>query len=183
MKLKIIFCCAFLCAVFISSNAQGTKFNCDPGNYSVLRILRGDVFKVECDTIYIVNKSTFNLMFNTYNDFKSQNLLLSQYISLNDSISGVYQAQLDTQKLYFDSLNMSFNRLSESTDQLVKKSNANIDSIAGNLRTIESQVKASKENITNATHDIIEAKKLINHNKLKWGAIGFGAGTVITLII
>jgi hypothetical protein len=183
MKLKTAFCCLSTCIYFLSSNAQETKFNCDPGNYSVLRKYKGDMFKVECDTIYLVNKSTFNLMFNAYNDFRNQNLLLNQYTMLNDSISNMYEAQLDTQKLYFDSLNTYFNKLSTSVDQLVKKSSTNIDSIAGNLNVIESQVKSTKENITNAQHEIVQAKKQIRRTRLKWGAIGFGAGMVITFII
>jgi methyl-accepting chemotaxis protein len=167
----------------MSSNAQESRFNCDPGNYSVLRKYRGETFKVECDTIYLVNKSTFALMFNAYNDFRNQNLLLNQYTMVNDSISNMYEAQLDTQKLYFDSLNASFNRLNTSVDQLVKKSSANIDSIAGNLNSIESQIRTTKENISNAQHEIVEAKKQIRRTKLKWGAIGFGAGIVITFIV
>ena len=43
---------------------------------------------------------------------------------------------------------MHTNKLNTSVDQLVQKSTANIDSIAGNLNSIESQVKASKENIS-----------------------------------
>jgi hypothetical protein len=183
MKLKTVFCCSFLYIGYISSNAQESKFNCDPGNYSVLRKYEGDTFKVECDTIYLINKSTFTLMFNAYNDFRNQNLLLSQYTMVNDSISNMYEAQLDTQKLYFDSLNASFNKLNTSVDQLVQKSTANIDSIAGNLNSIESRVRASKENISNAQHEILEAKKQVKRTRLKWGAIGFGAGTVITFII
>src|SRR3954468_17515261 len=168
MKLKTLFYCSFLCISFISSNAQESKFNCDAGNYSVLRKYRGETFKVECDTIYLVNKSTFTLMFNAYNDFRNQNLLLNQYTMLNDSISNMYDAQLDTQKLYFDSLNAYFNKLNTSVDQLVNKSTVNIDSITGNLNTIESQVRATKENISNAQKEIVEAKKQIRRTKLKW---------------
>jgi len=183
MKLKAFFYCSFLCISFISSDAQESKFNCDPGNYSVLRKYKGEKFTVECDTIYLVNKSTFTLMFNAYNDFRNQNLLLNQYTMLNDSISNMYDAQLDTQKVYFDSLNAHFNKLNTSVDQLVRKSTANIDSIAGNLNSIESQVRASKENISNARLEIVEAKKQVRQTRLKWGAIGFGAGTVITFIV
>jgi len=183
MKLKTVFCFSFLCIGFVNSKAQESKFNCDLGNYSVLRKYKGETFKVECDTIYLLNKSTFTLMFNAYNDFRNQNLVLNQYTMLNDSISNMYEAQLDTQKLYFDSLNAYFNKLDTSVDHLVRRSTANIDSIAGNLNTIESQVRVSKENISNAQHDIVEAKKQIRQTRLKWGAIGFGAGTVITFIV
>jgi hypothetical protein len=183
MKLKTVFCCSLLCIGFISSSAQESRFNCDPGNYSVLRKYKGETFKVECDTIYLVNKSTFTLMFNAYNDFRNQNLLLSQYTMLNDSLSNMYDAQLDTQKLYFDSLNAYFNKLDTSVNQLVKKSTTNIDSITGNLNSIESQVRATQENISNARKEIVEAKKQIRRTKLKWGAMGLGVGVVITLII
>jgi methyl-accepting chemotaxis protein len=183
MRLKIAFCCLVTFVCFINSNAQEAKFTCDPGNYSVLKLSKGKTFTVECDTIYIVNKSTFNLMFNAYNDFRKQNLLLSQYALVSDSISNMYQTQLDTQRLYFDSLNAYFDTLNVSVNQLVKKSSDNVDSVAANLDSIEMQVKATKENISNAQHNIDEAKKLINRSKLKWGAIGFGAGLVLTLIV
>jgi hypothetical protein len=184
MKLIMAFYCLCMCVSFINSNAQTFKFDdCDSGNFSVLRRYKGNVVNVDCDTIYLMNKFTFNLMYTAYNDFRAQNLLLSRYTSLNDSISNIYQAQLDTQQLYFDSLKTYFDTLSNHADSLAKKSTSNLDSIARNLDSIQLQIRTAKENITHAQHEIKEEKKQKRRDKLKWSAIGFSAGAILTFIV
>lgn len=184
MKLKIVF--VFFMMINLTSQfsfGQTSIMTCDTNNYSVFRKYKGDMIKVTCDTVYLLNKFTFNLMYNSYNDFRNQNLLLNQYTILNDSISGLYESQLDTQRVYFDTLNAYFNKLANSADTLVNKSKANLGSITENLNTIESQIKDAKDNIANAQKDIIAAKKQMRRQKWKWGAGGFGIGAVVTAIL
>ncbi|MEO8147279.1 MAG: hypothetical protein ABI723_06560 [Bacteroidia bacterium] len=183
MKQKIVFCFFMLvCFVTQQGIAQQNTIDCDTNNYSVFRKYKGDMIKVECDTIYLLNKFTFDLMFRSYNEFRNQNLLLSQYTTLNDSISGLYETQLDSQRVYFDTLNAYFDKLASNADELVDKSKANLGSISDNLDTIQSQIKDAKENITNAQKDIELAKKQMRKQKWKWAAGGFGIGAVLTLI-
>ena len=182
MQLKTVLLCCCLVSGFMHAGAQISKFNCDTGRYAVFRKLKGAEIKVECDTVYLLNKFTFNIMYNAYNDYRNQNLLLNQYTMMNDSLSGMYEAQLDTQKLYFDTLNTYFEKLSESADLLVKKSTTHVDSISGNLTEIELQIKSAKDNITNAQTNIKEAKKQIRRDRWKWGVVGFGSGVVLVLL-
>lgn len=158
------------------------EFSCDSGTYAAFRKYKGNLIKVECDTVYLLNKSTFDLMYKSYNDFREQNLLLSQYKLINDSISGLYESQLDSQRVYFDTLNAYFNKLAITADDLVNKSKSNLGAISTNLDSIESQIDAAKSNISNAHADIIAAKKQIRKQKWKWGAGGFSIGAVLTLI-
>lgn len=178
MKIKTAFCFLYAFVSFMHSNAQQPAFNCDSADNAVFRKYKGEIVEVKCDTIYLLNKSTFNSMYSAYNDFRSQNLLLNQYTLQNDSISDLYEAQLDTQKQYFDTLNTYFDNLNKSADQIIKKSTANMESISSNLDAINFQVKEATVDLNNTKMEIRKAKQ----QKLKWGAIGFGAGIVATFI-
>ncbi len=173
----------FLMAGCMIGHAQVMQLNCDSNNYAVFRKVKGDMIKVECDTIYVLNKFTFDLMFNSYNNYRNQNLLLSQYAELNDSISSLYESQLDSQKVYFDTLNFFFKSLADNSDSLVKRSSLNIDSVSSDLNVIKTQVQQAKADIEAAKLEINLAKKNIRKQNWKWGIGGFTAGSLITLVL
>lgn len=179
MVRKLLVVILFFCSTVCSAQVD---FSCDSGTYAAFRKYKGNLIKVECDTVYLLNKFTFNMMFNSYNEFRQQNLLLSQYKLINDSISGLYESQLDSQRVYFDTLNAYFNKLAITADDLVNKSRSNLGTISNNLNDIESQIDAAKSNISNAQADITAAKKQIRKQKWKWGAGGFTIGATLTLL-
>lgn len=184
MKPKIIFVLLMICFASQFSFAQKKIYtiSCDTTKYKVYSKINGDTIVVACDSVYFLDKYTFNLIYNSYNEFRDQNLLLNEYTHLNDSISDLYESQLESQKGYFDSLNTLFNKLANSADTMVSESNKSLDSITKNLSTIESQIKDAKSNITNAQADIVAAKKQMRKQKWKWGAGGFTIGAVLTLV-
>jgi hypothetical protein len=176
---KLIALCFFF---FAASTIFAQQNECDSNAFSVFKKYKGQMVNITCDTMYLLNKVTFHLMYQTYNAYRHQNTLLNEYQVINEGISSLYELQLDTQRMYFDTLNVYFQKLAISADTLVNTSKKQLGTITQNLDVIESQVNQSKKNISDASSDIKEAKKQMRRQRIKYAIGGFTIGAGITLL-
>lgn len=185
MLLKhVIWLLIFLTTVIATGVAQSnTDEICKDSTYHVLKKMAGDNVTISCDTVFILNKSTYHLLTNYYHDYKAQNELLKDFLPQADVYINDFKLRLKQDEEEFRKLQEYFDQLSVSSGQLVLSTKAGLVSIDSSLDSI-------RHNIVTAKNDLNDVQKMVHDSeKKKWlfgavgGAIGFGVGFIMATTI
>ena len=176
--------------IIIAHALQGQQMPgnwCDRNDYSVLRFYRGDSILVNCDTVFLVNTSTYKLYADVYKNFNAKNSDIRRLASLFDNSRLLYENRIDQQALEYQALKKEFDELMTRSQDVVLQTSNKLLSVDNSLMRID-------RNVSNAQANIEEAKKLIrqeirlgNKQRLKWGigglVIGVGLASVVFAIV
>ena len=145
--------------------------------FSATRYYMGNTISIPCDTVYLLNKMTFQRFNAVYKDPK-----LNELISTQDQLIQVYAQRSKEQDKEYGDLKSNF-------EQVVNNSNLLIQTSKEELSGIKLSLEAAQQNIDGAKTDIGEVKDLLkkdlrraNKEKIKWGIGGLAIGVVVMLI-
>jgi hypothetical protein len=167
----------------ITTRGQNTAGFCDDNAYQVLQQFKGETIKVNCDTVYLLNKATFSLLYSSYTNYKHQNDSLTGFFTTADNYLYLYQQQVATQKEQLDTMQNYFHSLSDSSQRLVSSTVQSLQNINANLDSIEATVDSAKIKIAQAQKEIVkhERAKFLSH--IAWGLGGLAIGAFIVAIV
>ncbi|MBA3647928.1 MAG: hypothetical protein H0W62_05155 [Chitinophagales bacterium] len=173
-----------LILLYSSLFAQSTTESiCDDHSFSVLPRLNGQVIKVTCDTVYILNKTTFRLLSSSYKNFRSQSGSLKNFFDAADNYLYEYDRHEAEQAAKFDSLRNYFQLLTDSSKNLVNITNAHMQTINADLSSIQLNVESAREKISSAQVDIVKNERRKWWDRVKWGLGGLVIGIAATTIL
>ena len=169
----------FLVASVRSQNAGSF---CDNNSYHVLQRLKGETIKVSCDTVYLLNKSTFNLLYSSYMNYKTQSDSLSNFFTSTDNFLYEYEKHVAEQKAEIDTMEDYFQSLSDSSKQLVLSTTSSLQGIDSSLKSIRLSVDSAQMKIEQAQVQIRkeERTKFLSH--VWWGLGGLAIGVIIMAV-
>src|SRR4030095_292061 len=148
MILKKSFLLVLFASCFSAGICQSTSSSfCDDNSYHVLQRFRGETIKINCDTAYLLNKSTFNLLYLSYTSYKAQNDSLGAFFSTADNYLYEYQRQVELQRAQLDTMEQYFRSVSDSSQKMVSSTSSSLRSINANLDTIRLTVDSAKVKI------------------------------------
>lgn len=165
------------------AGAQQQDPFCNDDSYRVLQRVAGETIEVTCDTVYLLNKGTFNLLHTYYKEYQEQSAILTDFSDAADSMMEIYNRHAEAQKADFDSLGNYYHKLSDSSKVLVDNANTKLQSLNTNLDTMQQIISNAKTNLT-------EVGEMVKRSeRKKWlfgavgGAIGFGFGFMVAATI
>ena len=180
--MKILFVTLILLASLNAMSQRSPQNWCMQKDYSVLRFYKGDTVLITCDTVFLVNTSTYRLYADVFRNFNSKNSDVRKLAALFDQSKELYENRIHQQTAEYEALKKQF-------DDLVHQSQALVHQTSDKLIAVDNTLNRIDRNISNAQTNIDEAKKLIreemrlgNKQRLKWGIGGLGVGVVITAV-
>jgi hypothetical protein len=160
---------------------------CEKNEYSIVRFYRGDSILVNCDTVFLVNTSTYKVYADVFKNFNAKNSDVKRLALLFDQSKALYENRIQQQTVEYQSLKKQF-------DELVLRSQSVVQQTSENLLTVDKSLLRIDRNVASAQANIEEAKKLIreeirlgNKQRLKWGIggllVGVGVSTILFAIV
>ena len=155
---------------------------CEKNNYSAWRFYRGDTIVVSCDTVLLINLSTYRLYADAFKTFNTKNADLKRLASLFDQSRILYENRITEQDHEYRKLRTQF-------EELVKTSQSTFERTADKLNTVDVSLQRIDKNVESAQNNIEEARRLIrqeirlgNWQRVKWGIGGLVIGAGITAV-
>jgi hypothetical protein len=155
---------------------------CDKNKYAVAFFYKGDTVVIPCDTLVLVNTSTYrlyDLIFKNKGLNKNEKLLNSLY----DNAKILYETRIAEQQ-------KEIQKLASQNDSLIHASLKLVQSAIPQLGRLDTSLVQAAHSVEKANVKIDEAIGMMqsevrssNKRKLKWGAGGFVLGIVTTAII
>lgn len=186
MKLLFSFCVfIFLFLFHLNGAAQNLPADfCDTAAYRAVQRLKGDVVKVNCDTVYFLNKKTFHLLLDSYAEYHQQTEDLSGIFNLTDAYLQAYKRRVEEQRKEYDSLTHYFDSLAANSNKIVEHTQSQLQEVSSNLDTINYALNIARGNIGEAKEIIKQQQRRQWLTKILWGAGGVAVGIwMATLII
>lgn len=145
--------------------------------FSATKYYQGDTIMVRCDTVFLLNKSTFSRFNAVYKDPK-----INELVSTQNQLIEAYEKRNTEQDDAYEQLKSNF-------DKVVNNSNLLIQTSKEELGGIKQSLSSAQTNIDSAKTDISEVKDLLkkdlrkaNEAKLKWGIGGLAIGILVMLL-
>jgi hypothetical protein len=137
---------------------------------------KGDVITFECNNIMLINPRTLQWMDSSYVHLHKVSTSL---VTKTDSASMIYRRLYDDKAQQYDILFNEFARFRSTTSNHVDSMRVNLFKIQENLINAKIDLKQANESIAAAVKNIEDANKKRWLERIKWGAIGFGAATLV----
>ena len=102
--MKILLFNAFACVILLNTSLFSQTENetfCEDSSYRVLQRLEGDIVRVTCDTVYVLNASTFHLLYSSYQEYQTQSQLLGIFTDSAEALIDLYSEHVEEQKEVF----------------------------------------------------------------------------------
>lgn len=110
----------------LANDQSNTDPFCNDDSYRALERVAGETIEVTCDTVYLPNKATVNLLHTSYNEYYKQSNSISSFTDSIDQFLSLYKDHADVQRRKYDSLGMFYHQVSNSSKLLVNNVNAKL---------------------------------------------------------
>ena len=167
-----------------NASAQNKLKNVTDGNsLMVERVFYADTLLIFCDTIYVLNKPTFNIYEAAYKMSKSKKEDIKELISHYDNLILKQEEIINIKEQYYQQLKSKFDSLASTATVFVDKSSANISQISSSLgRASDNLVETQK--LLNDSQKLLEEERKNNWKRtLKVGVGGFTIGITVGLVL
>jgi NADPH-dependent 7-cyano-7-deazaguanine reductase QueF-like protein len=143
-----------MCCFHIDGQSQTPKNFCVGKEYAVVRFYKNDTIKVECDTVYLVNTSTFKLYDNVFSNQRSLNGDVKRLSLFFDQSKALYENRIKQQAEEYAALKTDFDLLLNKSTQFSTETTKQLSSLNTSLNNIN-------QSVVNANKSMDEARELI----------------------
>ena len=160
--------------------SQGTtkKMTDSTGLHSYI-VMRGDTVVIQNDSSYILNKMVFNLFHENYRRSQQGSPELKKLFENYDAVITLQDSMLQSKEKYYQILRTSFDSLLLTSNQFIKRTDANVDSINQSLDSTTHHLN----NINAKLDTSLKELKSVDNKKFKWALGGFTVGIVAAAIV
>jgi hypothetical protein len=168
---------------FTKMTAQVTSAGCERKGYTAIRFYKNDIVKVSCDTIFMINSETYKLYEELFMNHRSLNRDVQKLTSLYDHAKMLYENRIADQDLEYTQLRNQFNKLTLSSQELLKSNAVQLGKLDNSLSEIDRNILASQMSMNEARELFQKEINRSKRNKFRWGAQGFLIGIAFSAII
>jgi acid phosphatase family membrane protein YuiD len=160
--------------------SQGsTKKMTDSSGLHSYVVMRGDTVVIQNDSSYLLNKIVFKLFHENYRRSQQGSPEMKKLFQNYEDIIGLQDSMLLTKERYYHTLKTSFDSLLIVSNQFVKRTDANVNSINQSLDSTTRNLN----NINAKLDTSLKELKSVNGEKFKWAIRGFTVGIVIAAAV
>jgi hypothetical protein len=173
----IIFCSAL--SVF--AQAQPSQFCKEALWYKKYKA--GESITINCDTVYLLNRYTFQFYQKLYKSYRSDDQRVKALTASYSDMADLYENRIAQQNEDYNKLRESFDGLSESSRQLLQKSDQRLTFIQTSLATADKNIQDTQQNLVLIEQNL---KNEIRHSRkarLRNAATGFAVGAIATALV
>lgn len=143
----------------------------------------GDSLKIECDTVYMLNRFTFQYYQKLYSSYKSQDQRIKSLTSVYDDMTNLYEKRIARQSAEYDQLRKNFDDLSASSQNFIERADKNLITITNSLTAADNSIQATKTNLALVEQNIKNEIKASRKDKLRMLGGGFAIGVTATALL
>jgi hypothetical protein len=166
---------------FAYQNLYAQSFNCT--GLAANRYYLKDTIVVNCDTVFLLNKTTYTFYRNQVKKISTTDPKLKEFLLSQAQLINLYEHRIvDTQKQYAE-LRKSYDENLTKSSLLIENSNADLTKIKSSLTKAQNNVTAAQDSIAIVKSVLVKEKARIKKNNLKWGAGGVILGVLATLVL
>jgi hypothetical protein len=180
----ILLMLAMCCCCHIQAQSQTPKNFCFGKEYAVVRFYKNDTIKVECDTAYLINASTFKLYDNVFSNQRSFNGDMKRLSVFFDQSKSLYENRIRQQAEEYTALKTDFDLLLTKSTQFSMETTKQLSSLNTSLNSIDQSVASANKSMDEARQLIKTEMRQSRFQKVKWGVGGFVVGiTVVSVAV
>lgn len=180
--MRTIFLIFFTLLMISDSKAQEKQFVLTDSfcvSYGAAKFfLKGSVIKVECDTIYLINK----LRYNTYEAARKA-LIKSGNNKNYQALEDKYLQSLKEQDQYYKQLLLSYSKSDSVSIQLFSTTKTDLANISNTLSATKKILEDSDKKLKEVQEILENERKKTRNQKLLMGFGGLGIGILIGVLV
>ena len=170
--------------VFFSYNSKAQigskKYYRDCTHIKNYYALKGDTVIFACDSIRLLNQSTYSSLQKAYSRlYKTSNELVLK----TDSASIIFKNLYEEKSRNYDALQESYALFRQKTENHIMATDSNMLSIKNNTSQAKIQLEKADSLITNGIQKIEKFNAEVWKTKLKYSGIGFLGGLITGVIL
>lgn len=172
------------CLAVAKSHAQDRlKIFRDSSGTNIYSIYRGDTLLIECDTAFILNKTTFGIYKKFYDKTRQGN---SSFKGIMDSYENMIHQQdtmLRQKEFYYQQLRQQFDSLSGSSLAFMDKTSTSLQHISSSLDKATNSLVETQKLLEDSRRMLEEERKKRNSRAIKFGIGGAVIGALVAALI
>jgi hypothetical protein len=181
-KINMILFMLVMCCSHIQAQSQTPKNFCVGKEYAVVRFYKNDTIRVECDTVYLVNASTFRLYDNVFSNQRSLNGDVKRLSLFFDQSKALYENRIKQQAEEYTALKTDFDLLLSKSTQFSMETAKQLSSLNTSLNNIDHSVANANKSMDEARQLIKTEMRQSRLQKVKWGLGGFVVGIAVVSV-
>ncbi|HEX9615314.1 MAG TPA: hypothetical protein VGA55_07390 [Bacteroidota bacterium] len=144
---------------------------------------KGSLVRIDCDSALLLNTLTFHLYDRAYRDLRSGGPAIENLMTAYDDIIALQEDRLKTQQTAYAELRQRFNDLSHVSESTLGESSRRLTQAVTSMETLNNDLHQTKELLGEARGIIESEKRVLNLEKILWGAGGLAAGIIAGVLI
>jgi hypothetical protein len=156
---------------------------CAKKEYTAIVHYNGDVIKVTCDTVFLINPATYRLYDMVFKNHKAMNNDVKRLTVLYDYTKTLYENRIQEQNAEYTKLKQEFDALATRSQNLVQATTTQLSDVSTSLTRIDQSILKANEGIEEAKGLIRTEMKNAFKQRLKWGVGGFVVGVTAAALI
>jgi flagellar biosynthesis chaperone FliJ len=155
----------------------------DSSGTSVYSIYRGDTLLIQCDTAFILNKTTFNVYKKFYDKTRQGSSSFKGIMESYESMIRQQDTMLKTKEIYYQQMKQQFDSLSGSSLAFMDKTSNSLQGISSSLDKATSSLVETQKLLEDSRRMLEEERKKRNSRALKFGIGGVVIGALVAALI
>jgi len=147
------------------------------------KLQHGDTLSVRCDTVYLLNRFTFNYYQKLLKTYRSQDQRIKALTSVYDDMSMLYEKRVADQDKEYQQLLANFNQLVSGSNTFIQQSNQNLASIKTSLQHAEANIQTTQTSLATVESNLKQEIKISRKQKFKNIVGGFAAGAIVAALV
>ncbi len=156
---------------------------CDGNKYGVVFYYAGDTVIVPCDTMIMINASTYKLYDLIFKSRKNANQNERLKDRLHEESKRLYEMRIREQQDYILKLENRTDSLVHASLAVVKRTVSGLENVGLSIDKVNNEVHHANTNIAEAITIIEAEKKNTARQKLRWAAGGVTVGVAVTALL
>ncbi|MBW8684518.1 hypothetical protein [Chitinophaga rhizophila] len=180
-KLLLALCC---CLTMLHTNGQGIlKTFKDSTGTSIYNIHRGDTLLIQCDTAFILNKTTFHIYKKFYDKTRQGNSSFKGIMDSYESMIHQQDTMLRIKEFYYQQLRQQMDSVTNSSLTFMDKTSVSLQGISASLDKATTSLTETQKLLEESRQMLQEERKKRNARAIKFGIGGVAIGALITALI
>lgn len=155
----------------------------DTSGTSVYSIYRGDTLLIQCDTAFILNKTTFNIYKKFYDKTRQGNTSFKGIMESYENMIHQQDTMLRLKETYYQQLKQQFDSLSGSSLAFMDKTTTSLQGISSSLDKATTSLVATQKLLEDSRKMLEEERRKRNSRALKFGIGGAVIGALVAALI
>lgn len=155
----------------------------DCSNIFLYEAYNGDTVVVHCDTIMLINRSTFLSYKKSFDRLHGGNASIKDIINNYENTIRVQANMLTRQEGYYQVLKSKLDSMSVTSLSFIDKTSTSITDISAHLGNATDKLVATQSLLQQSQQMLIAERKLQARQKLKIGIGSFGIGIGVTTLL